>query len=203
MQWRVGFPFFQGYLHSASQHSTPGSIGAPNRPADDAAVTANAREPATQEARAGGSKSAMAREAMESQKKLRNVQESRAKADIPNSLKNAGYSKGNLKTQTKNLKPPPLIRACCQFDRRSTTEASRTCTTIVAPMCVGDGGARLARDVRPPAGRASPRPPPSHCTVFLLRAMSQILGQVNSALKFLKRHPWYFGFHSLGEGHWR
>ena len=96
VQWRVGFPFFQGYLHRASQHSTLGSIGAPNRPADDAAVTANAREPATQEAGAGGSKSAMARGAMESQKKLRNFQEPRAKAEISNSLTNAGYSKGTL-----------------------------------------------------------------------------------------------------------
>ena len=92
MQWRVGFPFFQGYLHRASQHSTPGSIGAPNRPADDAAVTANAREPATQEAGAGGSKSAMAREEIESQKELRKFQEYRAKAEILNSLTNAEYS---------------------------------------------------------------------------------------------------------------
>ena len=100
VQWRVGFPFFQGYLHRASQHSTPGSIGAPNRPADDAAVTANAREPATlQEAGAGGSKSAMAREAIESQKKLRNFQETKAKAEIPNSLTNAEYSWGNLKSR--------------------------------------------------------------------------------------------------------
>ena len=41
--------------------------------------------------------------------------------------------------------------------------------------------------------------------VFLLQAMSQILGQVSSAPKFLKRHPGHFGFHSLGEEHsrWR
>ena len=40
--------------HSASQHSTPRSIGAPNRPADDAAVTANARERASDTTRGRG-----------------------------------------------------------------------------------------------------------------------------------------------------